>query len=144
MGNVFNHRAVACIKMKKNLLLTHKNLFISLVSITMLSACASKPRHVKAELPLVTQESSSIEMMEEVPEQYWGYLNRPEVVLIPHSNYHVEVGPIYFSALGLHCREVNLDSTSNVVCSIKSDKNNTKNAWYWVNRLVKDKLEKKL
>lgn len=110
----------------------------------MLSACANKPRHVKAELPLVTQESSSVEGAEEVPEQYWGYLNSSEVVSIPHPNYHVVVGAIYFSALGLYCREVNIDSTSNVVCSIESDKNNTKNAWYWINRLVKNKLEKKL
>ncbi|KOY31207.1 hypothetical protein ACX08_16480 [Vibrio parahaemolyticus] len=144
MDNVFNHRAVACVKMTKHLLFRHKHFFISLVSITVLSACASKPRHVKADLPLVTQESSSIEMMEEVPEQYWGYLNRPELVSISHPNYPVAVGPIYFSALGLYCREVSIDSTSNVVCSIKSDKNNTKNTWYWVNGLVQDKLEKKL
>lgn len=144
MDYVFNHRAVACVKMKKHLSFKYQHIILSLVTITTLSACASKPRHVKANLPLVTPESSNVEMMSQVPERFWTELNKPGVVSLEHPNYQVVLKPTYVSALGLQCREIYIDSISKIACSIKSTDSNEVNRWYWVNELVKDKLEKKL
>ncbi len=110
----------------------------------MLSACANKPRHVNADLPLVTEQSSELEMMNHVPEKYWIEFNKPGVVLMYHPAYEIVLKPIYVSALGLLCREVYIDSISHVACSVKPSGNSDIRKWYWVNGLVKDKLEKKL
>jgi len=81
-------------------------------ALLTLSGCASGPREVSASLPLV---SSSMEMpnKKRVPKQYWPMLEDESQSQLTHQQYQISLGELYFSALGLTCRELLFKDKSN-------------------------------
>lgn len=113
------------------------SLFIFIVGLT---GCASPPRLVDAEIPLVAPRSYvSTEL---IPSRYWSTLDNSLETQFTYKDYLIQMSAPYDSALGTHCRSLTfyLDgqtSGTRVACAKKS-KQAYKSLWF----LTKDILNK--
>lgn len=100
---------------------------------TTLSACASKPREVVAERPLVAQSFVDISG-EKIPSRYWEQLNQANVTTIVHPQYHqISLGKPYISALGTQCRKIYIQygkqGRTQVACAVVDGLSSDTNEW---------------
>lgn len=102
---------------------TIKPILSALLLATLLPACATKPKEVTAERPLV--EPAEIELSGElILETYWEQLDNTKVARLNHPKYKIILEKPYMSALGTTCRKVLIQSLGqsqqNVACQFRN------------------------
>jgi hypothetical protein len=118
-----------------NKYLRNTSLFLFIIGVT---GCASPPRLVDAEIPLVTPRSYvSTEL---IPYRYWSKLDNALETQFVYKDYLVQMSAPYDSALGTHCRQLrfSLDGEevgSRVACAQKS-KQAHKSLWFLTKNIV--------
>ncbi|WP_413701725.1 hypothetical protein ACLKMH_09310 [Psychromonas sp. KJ10-10] len=112
------------------------------VCILLIAGCTSKPRKVNASVPLVTfsQEKPNKEV---VPERYWQALSDPSQLVLPHTEFSLQLSELYTSALGKTCRELTITDKTQVmkrriVCEISflNAENEQQTAWFLENEII--------
>ena len=110
--------------------------------LLVLSACTSGPRTVRASLALVTP-SMEKPNKKAVPAQYWVLLADQKQSHLAHELYSITLSPLYFSALGLTCRELlfeddNQVKNKRVACenNFLDENNKTSKGWFFENELI--------
>lgn len=111
-----------------------------LVFIFGLTACASPPRLVNAEVPLVTPKS--FVSTELIPSRYWSILDNSLETQFAYKEFLVHLSAPYDSALGTRCRALSFSRDGKVVdtrvACAKQSKQAHKSLWF----LTKDILDK--
>jgi len=103
----------------------------------MLTGCANQPRKTEASLPLVAAYTETMPTNEKIPERYWETLGDASATTMTSSQYNIKLNPIYLSALGHKCRELEISNINHqmqkrVVCEFyfKNEQGKQDKAWF--------------
>ncbi len=99
-----------------------KHLLTFPLIILFLIGCSSKPREVKANIDLVEKQTNVLG--KKMPAKYRSELESSSETKLTHSDYDIEMGPFFISALGQDCRSLSIVDKSQqvyvrVVCAEK-------------------------